>query len=283
MKVSSVLVAVAGVSLVAATVNSPGGTRYFTQSVPPNAGIIRALGRSHLSMIADLFWIRAIGTTISLKTPADGKTLIAWCDLVTELDPQFVWPYAMGGLLGPMSFGDTHYNVKEGNALLQRGVDSLPNDYRLPMYLSYNQLHLEHDLKGAAETLQRGARIPGAPVFMAQLATRLLTQTNEFTAATAFAEELEQSSPDPEVRAFFKHRRLEVERDRQLAALQAVIDEYKRVRGFLPATLEQLLDENVLTTLPEDPLGGTFQLDADGRVRSSSGERLQVHFPKERF
>jgi hypothetical protein len=283
MKVSSVLVAVAGVGLVAATVSPPGGTRYFTQSVPPNAGIIRALSRSHLSMVADLFRIRAIATTITLKTPADGRTLIAWCDLVTELDPQFVWPYVMGGLLGPMSLGNTHYNVKEGNALLQRGVDSLPNDFRLPLYLSYNQLHLEHDFKGAAETLRRGARIPGAPMFMALLATRLLTQTNEFTAATAFADELEQGSPDPEVRAFFKRRRLEVERDRQTAAVQAVVDEYKRMRGFLPATLEQLLNESVLTALPEDPLGGTFLLDADGQVRSTSGDRLQVHFPKESF
>lgn len=277
MKKRSLLVAMVGVGLVAVTITPPQSTRFFSQSAPPNAQPIRLLARSHLSLVADLFWIRAIGVTINLKVPADGRALVLWCGLVTELDPQFVWPYIFAALLGPMTSSAGNHNVAEANALLKRGMENIPGDYRLPLYLSFNQLHLDHDVRAAAETLRRGARAPGAPLFMGQLATRLLAQSNDFDAASAFAEELEQSSTDPEVRAIFGRRRLEIERDRLLATLQRAVDSFRAARGQPPETLMQLLLEGFITELPKDPLGGEFQLGPDGAVSASSGARLKAH------
>lgn len=199
MKMRSLLAAVVGVGLVAVTTSPPSGNRYFYQSSPPNPLLIQMVGRSHISLIADLFWIRAIGVSTSLKVPADGRVLIAWCGLVTELDPHFVWPYIFGGLLGPMPGATTAtwYNVREGNALLSRGMAHIPGDFRLPLYLSYNQLQLDHDTGAAAETLRRGALEPKAPIYLAQLATRLLAQTDAFEAAHAFASQLEEKLDRP--------------------------------------------------------------------------------------
>ena len=278
MKTRSLLVALVGVGLIAATITPPGGTRFLTHSTPPNPQPIRLLARSHLSLVADLFWIRAIGVTVNLKVPADGLALVSWCMFVTELDPQFVYPYIFGGLLAPMSSALGNHNVAEASALLRRGMDNIPGDYRLPLYLSFNQLHLDHDVRGAAETLRRGARAPGAPLFMAQLATRLLAQSDDFDAAKAFAEELAQGSPDPEVRAIFEQRRLEIERDQRLAMLQRAVDAYKAARGKTPDTLMQLLLEGFIAELPHDPFGGDFALDAQGEVFAPSGARLKAYF-----
>ena len=84
MKTRSLLVALVGVGLIAATITPPGGTRFLTHSTPPNPQPIRLLARSHLSLVADLFWIRAIGVTVNLKVPADGLALVSWCMFVTE-------------------------------------------------------------------------------------------------------------------------------------------------------------------------------------------------------
>lgn len=273
-------IALLAVALIAGSVRPPGGTRYFAQAVPPNPELIRLAGRSHLSLVADLFWIRTIATSINLKVPADGLVLIAWAQLVTDLDPQFPWPYLLGGLLGPMSFGDRNYNVAEANALLEKGMAAMPNEFRFPMYLSYNQLHLQGDVAGAAQTLRRGARAPGAPPFMAQLATRLLAQTNAFDAARSFAHELEDSSPDPEVREFFRKRKLEIERDETITRLQAAVDAFHERNGRWPTSLEQLVAEQALMAVPPEPLGGVYYLDAEGRVQSTSGKRLEANIQR---
>ncbi len=281
MKARNALVAAVGVCLVALTISPPNNGRTFTLSNPPSADLIRGMARSHISLVSDLLWIRAIGLSITLRTPAEGRALIAWCALITELDPHFFWPYVLGGLLGPMRFGDKVYNTLEGNALLQRGLANLPSEYRLAMYLSYNQLHLDHDPASAARTLLLGARAPNAPVFMGQLATRLLAQGDSFEAARSFAREMEESATDPEVRALFKRRRLEVERDEAIASLQRAVDEFKRTQGHLPRTFAELVSTGLLAELPNEPLGGAFQLSPSGEVSSTSGERLKAFFSPE--
>jgi hypothetical protein len=273
----SLAVAALGVTLVAATISPPQGIRIFTQTPPPNAVPIRALGRSHLSLVADLFWIRAIGVSVNMKVPADALALVTWCDFVTDLDPQFIYPYLFGGLLGPMSSSAGNHNTAESAALLRKGMQHIPGDHRLPLYLSFNQLYIEHDVKAAADTLRQGARAPGAPVYMAQLATRLLAQANDFDAASAFAQELAQSSDDPQERELFERRRLEIERDRMLSGLQAAVDRFRAQRGTWPASLMQLLSEGFLRELPSDPLGGEFSLRDDGTVVAPSGERLRAY------
>lgn len=278
MKPLNLSLIVVSVALIAATTSAPTGERYFSQSTPPNAQLLQLLGRSHISMVSDLVWIRAIGLSIDLRVPADGLALIAWCRLATDLDPKFVWPYIFGGLLGTMSYASGDFNVKEAEALLQRGEEQLPNDFRLPLYLSFNQLHLEHDVEAAAQTLRRGARIPGAPTFMALLATRLLAQTNAFDAAHEFAEQLEAQASDPSERAFFQRRRQEIERDERLVLLQHAVDAFRAAKGRVPQTLSEVQAEGFLTEVPVDPLGGQFLLDANGAVTATSGARLQAHF-----
>lgn len=277
MKTWALVIAVLGLGLVTTTISPPQGTRLFIQAVPPNSEPIVLLGKSHLSLLADLFWIRTIGVTITLKVPADGRSLINWCTLVTELDPKYVYPYMLGGLLGPMPSALGTHNVQEAGRLLQKGMSEIPQDHRLPLYLSYNQLYLEKDIRAAAETLRRGSLVKGAPSFMGALATRLLAQSEDFEAASSFAEELARNSTDPDVRQMFERRRLEVERDRRLVMLQRAVDAFRSSRGQVPEDLMQLLAEGFLQELPRDPLdGGDFELRPDGRVTAPSGARLKA-------
>lgn len=257
----------------------PRQLRVESGSLTPNSQLVRALGKSQLPLVSDLYWIRAISVTTHQRVPADGKDLVAWCRFVTELDPHFVWPYLLGGLLGVMTLGDTHYNVPEANELLEAGLEQLPHEYRLAVYLSFNQLELQHDVSAAAQTLQRGAAAPGAPPFLAQLATRLLAQSGSFDSAKAFAEELAKSD-DPLTREFFQHRLKEIERDEGLTRAQAAVGAFQLARGKPPESLLQLSLEGFLAEIPIDPLGGTVSLDPNtGLVSSTSGSRLQANQP----
>ena len=269
----------AGVVLIAATIVPPDGTRFRTLSSPPNALPLRALGRSHISLVADMVWLRAIGVAANLKMPVDGRSLVLWCGLVADLDPKFIYPYLFGGLLAPMETAAGQHNVAEASALLRRGMENIPTDHRLSLYLASNQLQIDHDVRGAAETLQRGALIPGAPIMMGQLATRLLAQSDDFEAADALVRQLEECSNDPEVKALLGQRALEIERDRRAAVLDQAVSAFQARHGALPQTLVQLLAEGFVTELPVDPVSGEeFILQPDGGVLAPSGERLEAHF-----
>ena len=160
-------------------------------------------------------------------------------------------------------------------------MEKVPNDYRPSLYLAVNQLQMDRDFLGAADTIRRGALIPGAPLMMGQLATRLFAQTSNFAAAEALVRELEASSTDPEAKSLLAQRSQEIERDRRLAVIERAVSTFRAQRGTLPQTLIQLLAEGFLTELPVDPVSGKeFQLQPDGQVLAPSGE-LRAYFQED--
>jgi hypothetical protein len=47
-------------------------------------------------------------------------------------------------------------------------------------------------------------------------------------------------------------------------------DRFRKSRGTMPASVEQLVGAGLLTPVPVDPYGGQFYLEADGKVASTS-------------
>ncbi len=274
------LLSIICIAAIARTTASPVDQLSTGGGAVPDARLVRALGKSTLPLLADLAWIRTISLSTRLQQPSDGLVLISWSRFITELDERFVWAYMMGGLLGPVSAGPHTYNAREAEALLRRGVEQLPGDYRLCIYLAFTQLYLTDDVVGAAETMRRAAAIPGAPAYVGPLATRLLAQSNLFDAAHALATELAEQG-DEEVRAFFAQRSLEIARDEGLAQIEAAVRDFQRVNARAPDTLVQLVIEGFLPALPTDPLGGEYRLEPDGTVSATSGKRLTAHMKHE--
>jgi hypothetical protein len=243
-------------------------------AVVPDPKVVRVLAGSHLAMVTDLYWIRMTALGARANRPDEGLALITWGEFITDLDPTMFWAYVMGGVLGGMRLGGVTYNGQEAVHLLEKGTRHL-DDPRLFIYLSYAQLDLLKDYRGAAETLLRGATKPGAPPFMAGLATRLLAQTGQFDRARLFAETMAQSS-DPTTREAFELRLKEIERERMLTAVEAAVHTYFERYGHTPASVATLVSEGLLPDYPVDPLGGTISLTADGGVTVSSGARLRI-------
>lgn len=246
----------------------------------PNARLARLLGASQLPLLADLFWIRMSALAGSVTTPPVGMALISWADAISQLDSKMFWPYAMGGLLGVVHVGGRAYNAPEAARLLKKGTAEVP-DVRLFIFLAYLQLTQLEEPAEAAHTLQEGARLPGAPPFLAQLATRILASTGRFASAREFALQMLQD-PNPDVRATFEYRLKEIEREQSLQQLQdAVADYTHRHQGSAPTSLHDLVDAGLVKDLPIDPLGGEFKIERNGTVSATSGERLRLRSPEQ--
>jgi hypothetical protein len=278
IRLAAILVLALGA--VAALTRPPQGGRLNLRSAVPNSTPIKLLTKSHLSLTADLAWIRMTSMATSVKYPEDGKALVAWGRFVTDLDPRMLWAYGMGGLLGPLRLGDTVYNLPEALDLMERGTRAIPGDFRLFLYLAYTQLDLGDDPAGAAATLRRAAAVPGVPDYVGPLATRLLAQSGQFGAAREFAQQMAESD-DPLTRETFQRRLLEIEREEACTALEVAVRAFASQRGREPAALTELVGAGLLAALPTDPLGGQFVLEADGGVQTTSGARLRAFRSRE--
>jgi len=72
---------------------------------------------------------------------------------------------------------------------------------------------------------------------------------------------------DPKVRQAYQLRLQALERVHQI---EEAVAEFRQRYQRLPKRIEELVALGLLPDLPADPYGGTFFLDASGRVRSSS-------------
>ncbi|MGV3620448.1 MAG: tetratricopeptide repeat protein [Archangium sp.] len=248
------------------------------QVMVPDARMVRALSKPVKSMVTDFYWIRMVNLSSTTRVPWEGKQLIKWGDFVTDLEPEFFYGYMVGGLLGTVDVGQDTYNVDEAIAFLEKGITNLPDEPRLAIYQSFLLLNMKHDPVAAARTLQRASRSPRAPEYLGQLATRLYASAGDFEAASQFAREVSQNA-DPETRAFFETRLLEIEQEKLLVEVDAAVKTFTEKNGRAPSSLDELIDAQLLPGMPLDPLGGTISLTAEGARASSRPSRLKAHQP----
>lgn len=246
----------------------------------PNVAVVKWATRPIRSLAVDLYWVRMVNLSAMVTVPWEGKQLIAWAQFLTDLEPTFYHAYAVGGLLGTVDLGERTYNVDEAAALFQKGIAQLPQEPRLPIYLAFLQMELQRDPVAAALTLQRAAKLPSAPPYMGQLATRLMAGAGEFDTAVLFSQTLSDSD-DPVTRDFFETRILEIRQEQVLRGIDDAVVRFTSAQGRPPVDLEELQRSGALPgPLPEDPLGGTFYLTPDGARATSREGRLQAHKPR---
>lgn len=156
--------------------------------------------------------------------------------------------------------------ARDVNALLLYGMKYRDWDYQLPFYAGFNAAYFLHDYREGARLMQLAAERSGNAL-LTTLAARYFYQARQTELGIAFLETMIRQTRDENLRMVYQTR---------LSALRAVREIELSVARFrererrLPATLDELVDSGFLTHIPEDPYGGTFYLETDGSVASTS-------------
>ena len=110
------------------------------------------------------------------------------------------------------------------------------------------------------------AQRSGSPLFT-KLAARYFYQAKETDLGVVFIQAVLQQTTDKKLQAVYRTRL-----DALLAVqmLQDAVKKYQQQFGHQPKNLHELVVYGLLVTLPKDPYGGTFSLESDGTVTSSS-------------
>jgi hypothetical protein len=200
--------------------------------------------------------------------PDDWDQLTQVLQVATDLDPRFLDPYHFGEMALTWEAG----RVPDANRLLEKALRYRGDDWVVPYYLGFNYFYFLHDSAKGGEYLMMASRLPESQAFIGLLASRLSTQSGRTEAAVVFLDELARSTSDPTLR---RQIELRLEAVKGIAVIERAVTMYRERYGNSPERIEQLTDARILRTLPTDPYGGQFFLDAQGRVQTTS--RLVAH------
>jgi hypothetical protein len=272
---------VATVLLTLTPPEQPAG-KVHTPPLLPRASLLRIAGRAFLPVVADYYWLAAIQATGTAKTEDEYRDIADYAQLITDVDPDFGYVYRFAGVVVPFNRGrETWVNTKESTALLEKGVARFPNWPLLRTLLAYNYSVFQKEYLRAARLLEETARLPGAPSYLAFLATRLYAQGGSLDAASAFANQFAAKAEDPETRAAFERRKKEIALEGILQTIDRAADRFKKRFGHPPDDLKELVSSGEMAAIPPDPLEGKLYLGGDGRAYSSSAQhRLEVYDPR---
>lgn len=240
--------------------------RPYDVDVVPPAAAARWLSLGHPTLLANLFYLRAVQYIGEPRANDRGwDRLYPVVDLVTDLDPGHGYAYQVAGtILG------TYDHVGESNAILEKGMRNCPSRYILPFLRAFNAFYYEGDYAEAGRFMEIAARTPGAPERLRQNVLAMYVKGNRADAALAFLAHAREAAQDDESRRAIDAQVRQALLERDAAILDRAVAQYEERHGVRPILLAALVAEGLVERIPEDPFGGIYVLGTDGRVRSSA-------------
>lgn len=232
-------------------------------------------------LAADWYWIRSLQyvgrKVVSYEDAHAGQfeldnlgalhleLLPSLLDLATTLDPQFMAPYEYGAMILPT------FSQDEAIALLHHGIEQNPGAWRLYQHLGYIYWQ-SHDYAKASETYASGAKLAGAPRWMAEMSARTAAEGGSRRAAREMYQHLYDESNDDQVKQLIGRRLMQVdsfdERDRIRRALADYAARSGRCAASwrdVAALLQKLqLRLDPVTAAPLDPSDTPYVLIKQG-------------------
>ncbi len=251
--------------------------RAFTLPSP----ILKIASLEFRGLVSDIFFLDAmvfIGESQQRKEIPRVKEwewtwFTAVLDTSTDLDPYFFDPYFYANAFLPWDAG----RAEQANKLLIKGSRYRDWDWMLPCFIGFNDFFFLHKDAEAAPFLMEASRRPGGDLMYASIAARLAFKENRTETALFFLEETARRTDDQSLKNLYETR---IQALRSIIDLEKGVSLYKKQFGKMPATIDDLVNRNILHQLPVDPYGGKYYIAQDGTVKSTTSSELEPHMSK---
>ena len=241
----------------------------------PNGEYLKPALLGYHNLGADILWFQLLQVLGKKRNTADEYEWIYHVlDVITTLDPQYDYAYQVGGVV----LTNLANRVDLSNKLLEKGFKENPTVWNLPFLLGYNHYFILGNAPQAAEYIAAAARLEGGPAYLPGLASRMFAEANNPDTALQFLEALWRQTKDPEMREVLEVRAKEVMIERDIRLLESAVERYRSIKGRIPSKLNELALSGIIEQIPEEPFGGSYELDSStGTISSSTHpKRLKV-------
>lgn len=242
----------------------------------PKPEIVKLMVLGYDQIVADILWLRVIqyiGERV--QTEKGWQWFIHTLDIITYLDPQFVYAYQFGGLILSVIAS----KPVESNSFLLKGMEIDNERWVFPFLIGYNYFDYFKDYRKAAMYIGIASRLEGSPFFLTQFAARLYATAGTPENGIVFLEQMIKSTDDETARGKLETRLKELIIERDINILERCVKIFKDTYGYIPESLKSLVQKGIIKYLPEDPFGGYYYLDKEKQIvkTSSRKERLRIY------
>ena len=227
---------------------------------------MKRMALSYDSLLADLYWVRAIqhyGTTrLSTDPGTQFDLLYPLLDLTTSLDPRFTVAYYFGSLFlaEPPPGGPGRPDL--AIALLEKGLDALPERWELAQSIGFVHYWWLQDYEEAAGWFATASEFPNAPIWMAPLAAVTLAEGGSRESSRLLWREIAQGVEDEWFRNEAARRLRQLDAMDHLDGLREVVSAFEQSTGRTPSGWEELWSSGHLPGVPVDPAGIPYSLES---------------------
>ena len=226
---------------------------------------LQRLALSFDSIVADVYWIRAIqlyGDTRLGKSSNNSYALLyPLLELTTTLDPYFDVAYQFGALYlaerPPGGPGRPDLAIK----LLERGVQAQPEDWRLYQALGFVHYWSYRDYGTAADWFRRASRLPESPVWMEPLAAVTLAEGGNRKSSRLLWQQIQQTATDDWFLGEAQRRLKQLDAMDQIELLQKVVAAFSEKNGRAPSDWAELARGGYVRGAIVDPNGEPYRLE----------------------
>lgn len=242
-----------------------------------NAQTTRKLALGFESVVADLYWMRAVvyfgRQRLSDRADKNYDLLFPYLDFVTALDPRFSSAYRFGAIFlsepPPGGPGRPELAIR----LLQRGAERSPERWEYLHDIAFVYHWTYRDSAQAAVWMRKASELAGAPVWLKSSAAKMLEQGNDRASARALWEQMRESAEADWLKRTAELRIAQLDVLEALDQLNQIVWRYEAKVGRMPRNWQELVAARVLRGVPLDPAGVAFELDPineDVRLAPSS-------------
>jgi hypothetical protein len=242
----------------AGTLTKGEGTVYVIPSP-----ILKITTLEYDGLVSDFLFLKALVFVGSVFERTENQRILEWewywlhnvLEASAELDPYFFDPYYFAN--ANLTWGGGL--IRETNRLLEKGSRFRDWDWRLPLYLGFNNFFFLHENEKASEFLMVAARRPGGSPVFASIASKLAYKERRTENAILFLEEIVRKTANDELKKEYETR---LDALRSISILERAVAAYREKFRKTPRKVDDLMAKKMITTIPKDPYGGTFYMDA---------------------
>jgi hypothetical protein len=216
-------------------------------------------------LMASVYWLRVVQYYGHQRAFSEDKTfdlLQSLIEITNALDPRMELAYRYGAIFLSEAWPEGPGRPDEGISVLERGVENLPNSWRLRWDLGNICFFYQRDAKRASGFFLDASKLPGAPYWLESLAAAVLQTGGHREIARKLWLQQYENSGEGEIKdnALFHIR--QIDSLDACARLSGLAARFAERAGRPPVSPQELVARGLLQRLPEDPSGVSFDYDA---------------------
>jgi hypothetical protein len=168
----------------------------------PSGKFMEQVSLGYNQITSDMIWFSAVQYYGGYrKGDHDLAYFNGLIDLVTDLDPHFIFPYLFGAVVMSQDMD----SFESGIQLLRKGMHHNPTAWELPFEVGFLSLVDQRNHDMAARYFDLASRLPGAPDRTRRFAAFVYSQAGHDDLSIRMWEELKETTTEPFMKELADH------------------------------------------------------------------------------